>query len=380
MSDPFKKVLYHLPLERYKERYTEWLKDVEQKGFLTGGLSVVEIEPSEERSISVIKSGSVLDSMQRSFYCLEQVRCLLMQLENDVHKHPLTKKAVYLSDMFTPGIEALFYNNAFDSIPVFAFCWAQTVDVFDFTYSQHLDWMRNYERMVLPRLNTVFVASSELLDRCIVAFPEHRNKFTCVQGLPFSVVEVFKLANVPANPVKEKLYHVVYSSRFDDEKNPKLFLDVVEKLPRWVKTVVCTGAPELRGNKTQVERAKKMARMMPNFDIMEDLTKEQYYTILRQSFIIFNTAFQDWVSFTLLEALSFGCVPVYPMYRSFPEALDYDPAFMYRFRSAESAVEKILAVLQDLVADNHVFKQGETLKRSENVMTLIAEHIAKELG
>ena len=67
--------------------------------------------------------------------------------------------------------------------------------------------------------------------------------------------------------------------------------------------------------------------------------------MLSQSKVQFNCALQDWVSFTLLEALTFGCAPLYPMHRSFPETLQFAEDYLYAPFSLESANAKLDYIL-----------------------------------
>ena len=59
------------------------------------------------------------------------------------------------------------------------------------------------------------------------------------------------------------------------------------------------------------------------------MTKDGYYDLLNRASIQFNSALQDYVSFTVLEATSYGCDIVYPRFKSFPECIPadrlYDP-------------------------------------------------------
>jgi hypothetical protein len=59
---------------------------------------------------------------------------------------------------------------------------------------------------------------------------------------------------------------------------------------------------------------------VPNLTIHDNLSKEQYYGILSRSAVQLSTSLQDWISFCLLEAVTYGCIPVYPNFRSFPDA------------------------------------------------------------
>jgi hypothetical protein len=145
------------------------------------------------------------------------------------------------------------------------------------------------------------------------------------------------------------------------EKNPGLFLDLAITFPN-KKFAICTGWEELRGTaKDDIERAKRMAAAGKNLSIFTGCTKGRYYAMLSMSKVQFNSGLQDWVSFTLLEALAYGCAPLYPNHRSFPETLLYHEPSLYKPFSVESAAEKFISLVEigfpditrNLILDHH---------------------------
>ena len=56
---------------------------------------------------------------------------------------------------------------------------------------------------------------------------------------------------------------------------------------------------------------------------------------------MFNCANQDWVSWTLLEGVTFGCHPLYPIWKDFPYELNYDRNYLYTKRDLEDCVAKL---------------------------------------
>jgi glycosyltransferase involved in cell wall biosynthesis len=254
---------------------------------------------------------------------------------------------IYFDDFWTPGVEALAY--AFHMLGIkprmYAQCWAQSVDEYDFTYGMR-DWIRPFERGIGQVLSGIFVCSSILKDLLVQGGVASADKIF-VTGLPYASDEV--ATRLPLQPLP-RLKQVAYSSRFDSEKNPHFYMDVVERViasrPE-ARFVICTGSAVLRSNDdSAVPRLMQLAALHPdNVIIREGLTKEQYYEELSQSRIQFNTADQDFVSWTLLEAAQCGCYPIYPQFRSFPEALRGQPAFMYRPKSVVSASNAIISVL-----------------------------------
>jgi len=63
---------------------------------------------------------------------------------------------------------------------------------------------------------------------------------------------------------------------------------------------------------------------------------------LLESRIQINTADQDFVSWTLLEATTCGCTPVYPYFLSFPEVLEYRHQYMYPKNDVSAAADLII--------------------------------------
>lgn len=318
---------FHLPLERYPSRYTAQLADWEATAFQAvcdeNGWLYTPIEA--DLPPQPIETGVVLDAMQRPRTTLRQLDRLLPQLA----AHP-EKAVVYMSDMFTPGIEAIPYAfpHAGTRLILGAFCWAQTFDRYDFT-TQFDHWMRSYEQMVCGFSDIMFVASEELADRARAALLPGTASSAgwCMVGLPFDATAVrLQMQQCPqAESWQTRQYDVVFTSRMDDEKQPDVFLNLVERC-KGMRFALCSGRPLPDNQYTGHARDLAKRGML---DIHENLPKDAYYTVLLNSKVQFNCAKQDWVSYTLLEALCAGCMPLYPMFRSFPAALMYNKAALY---------------------------------------------------
>jgi glycosyltransferase involved in cell wall biosynthesis len=327
-----KEDLIHVPLERYKQRMTESLHDWETESF--GKIfNVKTVVPDENATVMDIQSGRVLDSVGRPLWSLKQTQKLL-SMGKDLGK-------IYFSDFYHSGLDALAYSGY--SFQAFAFCWAQTFDQYDFTRQLHLSWMRPYEIMAFDIYHKVFVACEGLKDLIITAIPAlaYDDKVKVV-GLPFNSAYVKKQLDVrlcPKDPID-----VVYTSRWDEEKQPGLFLDVVASTRG--KFAVCTGSDDLRGTATgAIKRALELEER-GKLTIYRNCTKAQYYAVLSRSHVQANTGLQDWVSFTLLEALTFGCYPLYPNHRSFPETLLYQDEYLYAPGEITSLQRKLFELLR----------------------------------
>jgi len=328
--------LFYFPLEPLKARYTEllsrpdgWVEQVFNEKF-----NVKAFRPSMDDVPEAlnITTGEVLDSINRPLWALEQTQ---MWLKEKYHGG-----CIYFDDFFHPGIEALPYSRT--AYKAYAFCWAQSFDCFDFTRNMAY-WMRPYEHMAMEILDGVFVANDMLKELMCAVNPDWGDKIHVV-GLPFNSQDVRDQLQI----LGKEHFDVVYSSRLDNEKNPEFFIEVVKALPD-VDFVFCTGHDKVRGTNQNVVNILNDDDLRPkNLTVRTKLSKSEYYGILHNSKVQFNCASQDWVSFTLLEALSFDCIPVYPMYRSFIETLyDFGNPYMYRMLDLDSATFFIRSALDE---------------------------------
>jgi glycosyltransferase involved in cell wall biosynthesis len=356
--------LIHLPLERYKERYTENLADWEKKVFSDyfeyEAIGFHDQATDEGDFVALnIRTGEVLDSMQRPVYCMKQILRLMKRL-------PITRR-IYFSDFYTTGLDAIAYAKRNDRPKMSAFLWAQTFDRYDFTQSM-IDWMRPWEIMAFELYSKVFVASPVLKDLIVAALPHTESKIEVV-GLPFNSEAI--LADVDHSSIEPNKYDVIYTSRWDFEKNPNDFLNLVEYRPD-VQFCISSGATELRGSDTAaIHRVRKMLDEVENLTCFLGISKAIYHALLASSKVQFNCALQDWISFTLLEALAYECAPLYPNFRSFPEALMHSSRNLY----APGNIKDASAKLDELLADQTFAERHEILSYHDGTLHRIANSI-----
>jgi hypothetical protein len=374
-------MLYYVPLESYKERYTmQW--SAPETGWLERnwrkyGVEYMRIEGLffvPDTAIwappNTIKTGMVLDAVGRSRFCFNQISALLGLAEVGAIKDT---DVIFFDDFWTPGIEALPY--AFTMLGVkprtYAFLHAQSVDEYDFTHPMR-SWMRHFEKGIGEWLTGIFTSCPTLKDLIVQGgiAPAHKVQAT---GHPFCSEEVIErmpavyrmmitgkdvngkeFKNSAGEPISlPRKNQIVWSSRWDWEKDPLFFLRVVDEVlahydcPKDTKFVVCTSAKQLRSNDSHLIDAARTAEIEHpgRFEVKENLSKEEYYAVLCESKIQFNCALQDFVPITLQEASVAGCWPVYPYFRAMPESLLWDSRFLYVHKDEEDATRKILHVL-----------------------------------
>jgi glycosyltransferase involved in cell wall biosynthesis len=227
---------------------------------------------------------------------------------------------IFLQDYWHPGIESILY--AIDlygiDLKIYSMLHAQSVDEYDFTYPMK-NWMRGFELGLDKRMTGIFVGSTihkEQLRQAGFEAPIH------VVSLPLHCE--MALNKYPKyDPLKKRENKVVYSSRLDKEKNPFFMLEVAEHFlddhPGWVWHVTTSGKEFKSSLPDVLDRMRELEKRQPRFVCLQNLTKEEYYQELATAHIQFNSALQDYVSWTVLEATLFGCDVVYPNFRSFPE-------------------------------------------------------------
>lgn len=354
--------LLYVPLEGYASRYTmQWAAPKTgwlERNWTRAGIEYTRID-GDMQGTRDIKVGSVVDGVGRSMHCFSQISKLLLMAEKGQIKDT---DVIFFDDFWTPGFEALPY--AFHLLGIrprmYAFLHAQSVDEFDFTYGMR-SWMRPIEKGMGEALDGIFVCCPTLKDLVAFGGIADRSKIH-VTGHPFSSEEVMERmpewyrnymnsGTYPAVGIPQNRHNtVIWSSRWDNEKNPIFFLRVAEQVIKKnsdVRFVICTSAPKLRSNQeVNLQSLDTMVRRYPcNIIVEEGLTKEEYYAELCSAKIQFNHASQDFVAITLLESSVAGCYPIYPYFRSFPETFLHQPGYMSNFLDLEGTARMILEVI-----------------------------------
>jgi len=210
--------------------------------------------------------------------------------------------------------------------------------------------MRPYELGLDKRLTGIFVGSTvhkhELRQAGFEA-PIH------VVSLP--IHKQATLEKLPAGTY-EKKNTIVYSSRLDKEKNPFFMMKVAEAFlqnhPDYEWHVTTSGKAFKSMLPGVIDALERLAKEQPRFKLMTGLTKEEYYTELATCKIQFNSALQDYVSWTVIESTAFGADIVFPNFRSFPEFIDADR--MYKPFDVRDALETIENALESPKVHSHI--------------------------
>jgi len=340
--------LYYMGLEPYKARYTLQLQDWNTSVFDRRGINYVVVPGETLGNDQAIVTGQVLDAHGRTYFGMSQLMNLIKMMKAGELN---SEDVIYFEDMFQPGIESLPYIlQQIDPTlrpRIYVRCLAQSIDPDDFVHVWGMSkWMGHYEKMLDSFVDGVLATNEEMVMHMKIAgwtAPIYN-----ISGLAFGKEEVqSRVTHI--KPFADRKYRVVFSARWDQEKQPDFYMDLIEA---WhaqpgleeVEFCVCSGGWLKSNSESYMQRTREMVAA-GKLKVYANLEKNYYYNIVNDSRVVFNCALQDWVSNTVSEADSLGCNVLYPAYRSFPETFSNDHTRLYVPWSIEDAMDKLEALL-----------------------------------
>lgn len=339
-------------LEPYEGRYTLQLQSWSESAFKNRGINYVVVPGQTIDNTKSIQVGQVLDAHGRSYFAMSQMMNLVQMMRNG---EVTGEDVIFFEDMFQPGMESLPY--IMDQIPadqrpkVWIRCLAQAVDPDDFVHVWGMSkWMSLYEAMCNEFVTGVLASNEEMVAHMKIA--NWKAPIYNISGLAFGKEEVQgRVGNI--KPFVDRTNRVVFAARWDQEKQPDFYMDLIEyaldRMHTWrpknvTEFALLQGGPLRSNNQKYIERARKL-EAQGKLKIYENLQKNDYYNIVNDSRVMFNCALQDWTSNTVSEADALGCNVLFPAYRSFPEIFANDHTRMYVPWSQEDAFEKLIQLV-----------------------------------
>jgi len=342
--------LYYMGLEPYQARYTLQLQEWNRRVFEKRDINYVIVPGETLSSDQAIVTGQVLDAHGRSYFGMSQMMNLVKMMKAG---EVTNEDVVYFEDMFQPGIESLPYIlNQVDASHrprIYVRCLAQSIDPDDFVHVWGMSkWMGHYEKMVNEFVDGVLATNEEMVAHMKIAGWEA--PIYNISGLAFGMDEVRERVNHKLKPFGDRAMRVAFAARWDQEKQPDFYMDLIEK---WYKEYgdnvefsIYSGSKLRSNNSSYMKRTEKLIEE-GKLKLYEDLDKNIYYELLNDTRVLFNCALQDWVSNTVSEADALGCNVLYPAYRSFPETFANDHTRLYVPWSVEDAISKLHNLLRN---------------------------------
>jgi len=343
--------LYYMGLEPYKARYTLQLQDWNETVFKRRGINYELVTGETLSNDQAIVTGQVLDAHGRTYYGMSQLMNLVAKMKAG---EVTNEDVIYFEDMFQPGIESLPY--ILNQVPsnmrprIFVRCLAQSIDPDDFVHVWGMSkFMGHYEKMVDSFVDGVLASNEEMVMHMKIAGWEA--PIYNISGLAFGKQEVRSRVLGPLKPFDQRTMRVGFAARWDQEKQPDFFMDLIEEwnhqygdsIP--VEFCIFSGAKLKSNNDSYMARTRDL-QQRGLLTIYEDLEKNDYYDLLNDTRVLFNCALQDWVSNTVSEADTLGCNVLYPAYRSFPETFANDHTRLYIPWSLDDAMTKLKTLLK----------------------------------
>ena len=335
-------------LEPYEGRYTLQLQDWTERAYKKANIEYVVVPGTTIDDSKAIVTGQVLDAHGRSYFAMSQMMNLVQMMKAG---KITSDDVIFFEDMFQPGMESLPYiiqQSPEQYRPaIYLRCLAQAIDPDDFVHVWGMaKWMSLYEQMCNEIPNVKILATNEEMV-AHMRIANWKAPIYNISGLSFGKKEVQR--RVTQKPFAERKMRVVFGARWDQEKQPGFFMDMINhwkanpRLPE-VEFAICCGGPLRSNNQVYVDQARQMEKK-GTLKIYENLKKNEYYNIVADSRVLFNCALQDWVSNTVSEADALGANVLFPAYRSFPETFSNDESRMYVPWSGRDAMEKLKKLL-----------------------------------
>jgi hypothetical protein len=342
--------LFYMGLEPYKARYTLQLQEWNRVVFERRGIDYVIVPGETLGNDQAIVTGQVLDAHGRTYFGMSQLMNLVKMMKAGECNN---EDVIYFEDMFQPGIESLPYIlNQIDAAHrprIFVRCLAQSIDPDDFVHVWGMSkWMSAYEKMVDSFVDGILATNEEMVMHMKVA--GWQAPIYNISGLAFGKREVRGRVRGPLKPFEERAMRVGFAARWDQEKQPDFYMDLIEEWHNQFPNVplefaIFSGSKLKSNNDSYMARTRDLqARGL--LTIYEDLEKNDYYDLLNDTRVLFNCALQDWVSNTVSEADTLGCNVLYPAYRSFPETFANDRTRLYVPWSLDDAISKLRSLVE----------------------------------
>lgn len=380
--------LFYMGIEKIESRYTLQLTEWNRRIFDARALDVVYVEGQNIDNSQKISVGQVLDAHGRSFFSMSQMMNLVQMMQRG---EVTNEDVVYFEDMFTPGIESLPYilNQVPESMKprIYVRCLAQSIDPDDFVHVTNMNkWMGLYEQMVNQFVTGVLASNEEMVAHMKIAgwtAPIYN-----ISGLAFGKSEVLeRIGGIEkVTPFTNRPMSVGFAARWDREKNPDFYMDLIEywhkKHPTTTVAFSLFSGSELRSNDPiYITRARELQKQ-GLLTINENLKKNDYYSLLNNTRVVFSSSMQDWVSNVVSEADTLGCNVLYPAYRSFPETFSNDADRLYVPWSIEDACNKLEVLLTDLHANYGKISNwtNGTIDRICDIMEGNGEHLNRSMN
>lgn len=368
-------MLYLLPIESLTERYSSWWDSYIPAEIKKLGKPLEIINGTQlTQSVDV---GTVLSASGTNYFKSTQ----LQKICEKFYKKEIAPHSHFLFlDLWFPGIEMIRYMSQLYDIPVNIWgVWhAGSSTMNDFAEPMH-PWSKYFEIGFLNLCNGVFVGSDyskqSIIDRLLYSIPPEEaasiSNRIYSYGMPLNYHEIQKY-----DSNKENI--ILFPHRPDSEKCPDKFINIMQALSiTWedfknYKIIFCTSKKQYLSQDRWINALLYYFKNKEkNVEIREDLSKDEYYTLLGKSSLMVSTTSEENFGYCAVEALALSCQVLLPNDFSHPEIVNNNPRFLYD--SYDELCDKIPNILKNPV-------HSKELKELVQPYSLVVENWIKTMN
>lgn len=278
--------IHYLPLENIESRYTVMMNDVLYP-------LVDEYYYPEGFKQEKIKKGEFLDIERTILFKAKQIEMVSEAFSQGKIQNG---DAFLIGDMFFPGIEAIRYMAELQDIKIYmaGFNYAGRADETDFV--RKLGEWADYSELGYHKAMDVIFTGSENHKNNIQKYFQLNEDKVIVTGL---IWDVDWVENMLSNKYEGKEDVIIWPHRPCKEKG---FDELLQFARSTSKKIIITSSGDARMNMGLPENIKYVA----------NLTKKEYFQILKKSRWYLSTAYQETFGYTLQEAIYYGCEILVP--------------------------------------------------------------------
>lgn len=357
--------IYILHLEPLEERYTkQWLKWFQEElinrkilfEFINGKLLTTEVQ-----------TGAVLDAEGTNYWKFTQ----MIEVCKLFKEKKIQNGDIFLTmDLWHPSLEAIPYMATLEKLEVklFGFLHAGSYTSEDFA-SPMANWAKFFERGWSKICHGIFVGTEY-----------HKQKFIRKRGIsglkdkihvtgnPFKTTDIINSISGNIIPIEKRENIILFSHRWDYEKRPNIFVDMMNNLYKKrkdFKVYITTSRKKFRSNQQWLIDKLNLAKFP--YKIFANINKQEYYQLVSQSKVFVSTTIEENFGYCLLESMTLGCTPVVPNKYSHPEILEFDKRFLYNDK--KEAIKMISSFLDNPISVLKLAeKYNDSLSRIIDIM------------
>jgi len=359
--------LFYFPLENLEQRMYSTVNQKMKKAFDNAQVTYTEIIPKIDAT-RIDSGGWVMSGSNHCRFCLEQMSIFMDYLHKGKVKNG---DILYFDDLWFPGLESIFYSCHLMKlrVGVYGFIHAGSFTYEDFVYPMRT-WARSLEKSWFTASSGIFVGSEQTKEDIIkYALVDDAGKVV-VTGLPFEVDKTIVDKKL-LETVKESI--VLFSHRDDPDKHIEDLLKVM--LQMQVDTPLLFSRTKFiitAGGKSARESTKKLFLNFPQVEIKDNLSKDDYYTIVAKSKVLFSAATQENFGVAVQEGMAFQVFPVCPNRVSYKYLLH--EKFLY------NTLKEATHMIVELLSNDMSKEEVSVYCHHQYAAELIVQHMLSKEG